>query len=1156
MPATRHSFCRLRYESIDQREGFADWVVGQAFAFYAGQGQAPGQQVLFLGSPGRIGQASNPVDIKPESLGFPPLAAVITDKMLYREGDDTVRIVVYAPRATSAVQLRILLNGAELAKVQVDVDANGLGLFELRDPVAGSYSVEQEAAKASFTVAAYKLAPLTGRLDQVRIEGSKGSETLHFTAVLETYGAPLTGSVKVTLVDMGSHPPVHRASLTLEADTAGKLSGSVALSGAGPFALQVQATRDAMKTATLPLPGSRQEEREEVVLSAWGTRTVARLVPFEGAHERRGLWIGSGGESKGAPLQLVEENGKARVRFRADIDAWRIVVVDVHRGSTQELSGGPTDAGTSLDLPLAGTWTLVLAGLAYLGQRWEGRAALVVPGKPVHVEAPKTAGPGEEVQVTIRGTPGASAFVLVKDLRLQVADTPQSATAASLRRQLEHALKGVSDGPVQRTLDALIPHPPPPMPPPMRPMPAPGGAVRRGGGMPPPAAAMMMTALELEGTIRGRPGPAQSTAAAPAKQSASEAAPEEKPAEGPTRSSFPDVMLARVVRLDAEGKAAVPVKLGDGMGSLAVEVFSVTREDWAVARAELLVTKPVFGELVLPRFVAAGDHAEGVLHVRVASGEATVTVRREGKPVRLFCTNESGEQLTLAAPGQVVRFSAQAGRYQAEVRGESLVDRAEGKVEEPGKLIWLQQALRMLAPGERVDIDQEPGGLALKVLPSIDKTFDRMVGGLRSYEHCCCEQTSAVLLAATAAWLTAKDEDTKRSASAHMRACIAREETMYLPGKGFKGWPEYPPEVFMYSPGATLNLLQMDMVKAFPMDKELEKSVDRCLEMARDAAKAHKIDPAPASPKSAREAYGRFTKFTQDREKMAAFIRERIEPWEKQLKAILKFDLPSVRTESYHRNPAMIRAETAFGAAALIEAGGEHLPHGLALANTVLGAVQENGSLYSTLDSVAAITLLAALRNARIVVGPEGKIRVDGQDTTLAQAVTRTGIRQVEAVEGNVQVQVDRVVEEDYTAINEGVKARVALMHNGRAVGVLAPGDSVDLVITLESGYQAGDLVHVFLPDALSWVHGGGQVKRFSLDLVGQNEIRVPLAATGLTVDASGGPGRQRFAVAVRNMYDEKRGKGFGDLEVSVHKGTGPGGLAQRVMKGLKDLVG
>jgi hypothetical protein len=1148
----RHSFCTLSFDNPSKREGFTDWVLGQAFAFHSSTTATPAQQVVFLGSPGTLGNASNPVQIQPQGFGFPELVAVITDKMLYREGDDTVRVVVYAPRATGAVTLRLQLNGADLSKVQVDVDENGLGLFELRDPVAGSYEVSSGAAKASFTVAAYKLAPLTGRLEQVRIEGSKGAEKLHFTALLETYGAPLTGSVKVTLVDMGMLPPAHRASLTLEADASGRLEGSLPLSGAGPFSLQVQSTRDALKTASLPLPGSRQEERDELELSAWGPRTVARLVPFEGAHEQRGLWIGSGGESRSTPVHLAQEGGRARLRFRADIDAWRVVVVDVHKGSFQELSGGPTEAGTNMDLPLSGTWTLVLAGLSYLGNRWEGRAAIVLPGKQVQVQAPKVAGPGEEVEVKLQGTPGASAFVLVKDQRLQVADTPQSATAASLRRQLEHALKGVTDGPCQRKLDDVLPRPLPPMPPPM--MAAPGGVPMR--GMPRAATGAVMA---IPAPSAARVGAAVAEGAAPQSvRTRGEALQKEEqpPQEGPARTSFPDVMLARLVRLDAQGKATVPVKLGDGMGTLAVEVFSVTREDWAVASAQLKVTKAVFGELVLPRFVAAGDHAEGVLHVRVASGEATVTVRREGQPVRLFCTNESGEQLTLAAPGQVVRFPVQAGRYQAEVRGETLVDRAEGKVEEPGKLIWLQQALRMLAPGERVDLDQEQGGLALKVLPSLDQTFDKMVGGLRSYAHACCEQTSAVLLAATAAWLTAKDEDTKRSAAAHMRACIAREESMHLPGKGFKGWPEYPPEVFMYSPGATLNLLQMDMVKAFPMDKELEKSVDRCLEMARDAAKAHGIDPAPASPKSAREAYGRFTKFTQDRERMAAFIRERIEPWEKQLKAILKFDLPAMRTESYHRTPAMIRAETAFGAAALIEAGGEHLPHGLALANTVMGAVQENGSLYSTLDSVAAITLLAALRNARVAVGPGGKLRVDGQETTLGEATSRKGIRQVEAVEGSVQVQVDRLVEEDYTALDEGVKAQARLMRNSRAADVLAPGDSVDLVITLESGYQAGDLVHVFLPDALSWVHGGGQVKRFSLDLKGQNELRVPLAATGLTLDDSGGPGRQHFAVCIRNMYDEKRGKGFGRLAVSVHRPTGPGGLAQRVMKGLRDLVG
>lgn len=84
-----------------------------------------------------------------------------------------------------------------------------------------------------------------------------------------------------------------------------------------------------------------------------------------------------------------------------------------------------------------------------------------------------------------------------------------------------------------------------------------------------------------------------------------------------------------------------------------------------------------------------------------------------------------------------------------------------------------------------------------------------MVGGLRGYEHACCEQTSAILLAAAAAYLTAKDEDTRRSAENHVRGCVDREKRMYLKGRGFKGWPNYPDEVFMYSPGAVPTSLRL-----------------------------------------------------------------------------------------------------------------------------------------------------------------------------------------------------------------------------------------------------------------------------------------------------------------------------------------------------------
>lgn len=108
------------------------------------------------------------------------------------------------------------------------------------------------------------------------------------------------------------------------------------------------------------------------------------------------------------------------------------------------------------------------------------------------------------------------------------------------------------------------------------------------------------------------------------------------------------------------------------------------------------MTRAVFGELVVPRFVRAGDPAERRLYVRVAEGEARVRVTRGGKAVQLRSEAGEGDELQVAAPGATVSFDAGPGTYAAEVRGERLVDRSEGTVEEPGKLVWLQKAVRML----------------------------------------------------------------------------------------------------------------------------------------------------------------------------------------------------------------------------------------------------------------------------------------------------------------------------------------------------------------------------------------------------------------------------------------------------------------------------
>ena len=100
------------------------------------------------------------------------------------------------------------------------------------------------------------------------------------------------------------------------------------------------------------------------------------------------------------------------------------------------------------------------------------------------------------------------------------------------------------------------------------------------------------------------------------------------------------------------------------------------------------------------------------------------------------------------------------------------------------------------------------------------------------------------------------------------------------------------------------------------------------------------------------------------------------------------------------------------------------------------------------------------------------------------------------------------------------------------------PGSSRPLVVKIESGYVPGDLCWVCLPDALSRVIGGGQVKRFSVDFKGKDEVRIPLAATAVTVNREGGEAPAHFAVCVRNMFEEERGGNPGALTVTVVAAT------------------
>jgi hypothetical protein len=78
-------------------------------------------------------------------------------------------------------------------------------------------------------------------------------------------------------------------------------------------------------------------------------------------------------------------------------------------------------------------------------------------------------------------------------------------------------------------------------------------------------------------------------------------------------------------------------------------------------------------------------------------------------------------------------------------------------------------------------------------------------------------------------------------------------------------------------------------------------------------------------------------------------------------------------------------------------------------------------------------------------------------------------------------------------------------------------------------------------------------VKRFSVDFKGHDEVRIPLAATGITVSHEGKEAPAHFAVCVRNMFEEERGGNPGALTVTVLPPAGDGilGRAAAALRGV-----
>ncbi len=1098
------------------------------------------------------------VNLSPQ-LARLQLGTVTCDRDLYRQGHDVVRLLVVDPLGTERnAEVELMLSGSVIQRLIVRLDENGTGCLEVHDLTAGQYDVRLKGQQqvTSFTVAEYRLAPLVGFL----VEHRRVNGHLQVTVRVESFGRPVEGPVRVELMD------ANRRVLSQQAEVVeGMLRTELTLVGEGPFSLNLQRQSH---TATVTLPGTRRSERELTLFSTLGNEVQGSLVSESGALEVRGLHLVEGAV-RNSPLRIERLDARrARVTATARCEGLRALMIDpaqarpegrpvppslddspdywmglsqfqqgqferaahlfgqafarqpdgwVAHYMARALAGaGQVEAsrswliraremgwmlseeerselaedgrevyravlepGESFELDVPAPLGVLAAGCYVQGRPFEGWAA-VVPACTLDARllTPEAGRPGEEVELAIEAPEGASVYLLVRDARLSRQDNPETCLANRLKAYVSELPPRVEvAGPVQvspqtraglvrrgaavpagrATLGGSTRSARAGVMAGMRPMLSPSeefrGGTRRGFGFGAPAAfeapAPDFAASFDQASAIGSSaflGASDPFGAAyqegPFEAEAAVFAQEPMPAPPPPAATSHEavVLLAELAR----GAMSKKVKLPGHMGEFLVEAFVVHGKDWRWLRRRLRVVSDLHLEIEAPPCVFPGDKVTGRL---LLVGQAPVTLTRDGEPVEL------GPELT---------FPVQPGLYRAKARDLTV----ECRVNAPGKLRRRMRSVRLLRAGEVLGRSDEI--LDWRLLPNCDQPLETLAEATTDYSYCCCEQTSARMVAAATMLELARTPERKLKAEAALRAGIQRLESMWMDGRGFRIYPEQSTVHAYWSEMAAMNLRALRQLYPESRVEALDNRVRLVYPNLEKTGLA-----------------GAYWNLPQRQEDTA-----------RQARAFL--------AEQRGSDRVAWRTQAAFAVAILVRCG--ELESVVSTANAITADLNEQGRLYSTCDSVAALAMFRELSASGML---NGKARTESTEDSLR------------VLEGLATVEVDLLLTEDWSELSCAVGLRV--WWTPRQVRV---GEPVDLHVELEDGYEMGDLVYVNLPACLTRVIGGGQVKEFAVDFAGASRLTIPLVATA--------SGSQHFALCVRNMYKEDRAGSPGLLRVDV----------------------
>jgi len=565
-----------------------------------------------------------------------------------------------------------------------------------------------------------------------------------------------------------------------------------------------------------------------------------------------------------------------------------------------------------------------------------------------------------------------------------------------------------------------------------------------------------------------------------------------------SRTEFPEVLFYDIVHITEMKDVVIP--LSDSLGSFTVESFAMIEGDWIQNKTTVVVDKPVRLDLEVPPIVHPKDKVIGRLRAITTSGKANITLTQNGKIVALR-NGKSIVALSIDTPTKL-EFYVKSGLYIATLKdsltGET--DSIELVVGEPSQFKSYAKELGLLFSADSI---KRADALSLRVLPNIDISLDSLLTATANYAHLCCEQTAAKILAATFMYLTAKTEGQRNTAEEIILAGIAREQKMIRPKQGFAMYPNDIDINEYYSELTVRYLWKLEQLDAIPdLSNNLRKAMREGVSMADNAAQAHNMQRIPSEVQSIEDIYT-----------LAVLWKDTHALGRQLIENLIDFSGSEPRLKA-PQHAVADRQTLAYAAASLIVMG--EFKNGIKLANQVTRQLNEQGMLYSTEDSVAAIALMSELRKSGIVTG-EARLCVNGEEMTAIEAAQlKVPIESIEVLSGVAAVEVTRLHEEDWTRFADNFPIGIRFVNaDNSEIQYVRAGDCIELVISLPKGYQTGDIVHVALPPCLSWIRGG--VKLFSLDFEGEEVLRIPLLVTSQI------EGQEHFAICVRNMFQEER---------------------------------